>query len=331
MAASDDLHGLPIVCVRGDDAVLVRDEARRIVDELVGDGDRGLLVTEFEGDDYELRSVVDAAQTLPFLTDRRVVVARTMERFNADDLAVLVEYLRSPLETSRVVAVWQGGGRFPKAVQQAVEGAGGRIIQTNPATGKGGRRQWFDEHLGRAEIRLDAAARQLLDDTVGEDLARVPALLETLTSTFGPGTKVTAVELAPFLGAAGAVPPWELTDAIDRGDVAEAVSRLRRMLAAGERHPLQIMVTLTTHVERMLALSGSGVRTEADAAARLGMKGSTFPAKKAMQQGQKLGPAKVGKAIELLADADLDLRGASAWSSDLVMEVLVARLARLAR
>ena len=35
--------------------------------------------------------------------------------------------------------------------------------------------------------------------------------------------------------------------------------------------------------------------------------------------------------VELLAKADLDLRGATAWDGPLVMEVVVARLARLGR
>ena len=36
------------------------------------------------------------------------------------------------------------------------------------------------------------------------------------------------------------------------------------------------------------------------------------------------------RAVDLLAEADLDLRGGKAWPDDLVLEVLVARLARLA-
>jgi hypothetical protein len=35
------------------------------------------------------------------------------------------------------------------------------------------------------------------------------------------------------------------------------------------------------------------------------------------------------RAITLLADADIDLRGEAGWSDELILEVLVARLARL--
>jgi DNA polymerase-3 subunit delta len=55
-----------------------------------------------------------------------------------------------------------------------------------------------------------------------------------------------------------------------------------------------------------------------------------FPAKKALDQYRKIGGSAVARAIAMLAQADLDLRGAKDWPEELVMEVLVARLSRLA-
>jgi len=49
-----------------------------------------------------------------------------------------------------------------------------------------------------------------------------------------------------------------------------------------------------------------------------------------MRLARRLGSAAIGRAITLLADADLDLRGATGWPEDLVLDVLVARLSRLA-
>ena len=48
-----------------------------------------------------------------------------------------------------------------------------------------------------------------------------------------------------------------------------------------------------------------------------------------MQQSRRLGTEKLGRAIDLLADADLSLRGTKDWPPELVVEVLVARLANL--
>ncbi|MCZ7629056.1 MAG: hypothetical protein M5U19_08325 [Microthrixaceae bacterium] len=165
---------------------------------------------------------------------------------------------------------------------------------------------------------------------MGEEVGRLPALLELIAAANPGKDRVGPEEVLPLLGDSGGVPPWDLTDAIDRGETAKSVELLRRMMGAGGRHPLAVMATLQTHYDRMLRLDGSGVRDESAAAALLGMKGSTFPAKKAMAQGARLGHVKLARSIGLLAKADVDLRGATATPPEAVMELLVARLAALA-
>ena len=60
----------------GDDESLLSAAASELVHRLVGDGDRSLMVDDLDGDDYEVRQLVDAAQTPPFLSDSRIVVGR---------------------------------------------------------------------------------------------------------------------------------------------------------------------------------------------------------------------------------------------------------------
>ncbi len=50
-----------------------------------------------------------------------------------------------------------------------------------------------------------------------------------------------------------------------------------------------------------------------------------------MNLSRNLGPAGITRAVHLLADADLDLRRGTAVPANAVMELLVARLARLSR
>jgi hypothetical protein len=50
-----------------------------------------------------------------------------------------------------------------------------------------------------------------------------------------------------------------------------------------------------------------------------------------MEQARRLGGSSIRRAIDMLAAADLDLRGRRDLHGELVMEVLVARLSRLAR
>jgi DNA polymerase-3 subunit delta len=102
------------------------------------------------------------------------------------------------------------------------------------------------------------------------------------------------------------------------------------MTGAGGRHPLQVMAVLHNHYVRLARLDGVDAENDAAAAEALGIKPG-FPARKALQQYRKLGGGRVQRAIDLLAAADLDLRGAKELPDDVVMDVLVARLSRLGR
>jgi DNA polymerase III subunit delta len=326
----------PVHLVKGDDEVILRADAHRVVHALTADLDPGLAVEEVGRDRFAppdaseatIVPLVDAAQTPPFLTDRRVVVGRDIEMFTrAAQVAPLVDYLADPLPTTSLVLIWSGG-RIPKVLTDAVAACGGVVVDTNPGRKLAG---WIDEQVSASGVTLDRAAAERVAQWLGDDPQRLVGLLATLVGAYGAGARLGVDDVEPFLGEGGGVPPWELTDALDRGDIRASLDKLHRMTEGGGRHALQIMAALQNHYGRMLMLDGADVAGEKDAARVLGLKGSTYPARKALGQARKLGHDGVVRAIELLAGADIDLRGGKAWPDDLVLEVLVARLARLAR
>ncbi len=313
----------------GDDESILRAKAHDLVHQLVGDGDRSLMVDEFEGEEYELREVADAAQTMPFLTDKRVVVARDVGRFNADDLPPILGYLDNPLDSTDLVLVG-GGGRLAKKLTDAVKAAGGHTTNTSPPNRAKDRQSWVKVEFEEHGVRLDAAAAARIAEQLGEDAGRLEGLISVIRSTYGEGVRVGMDDIEPFLGEAGGVPPWDFTDAIDSGQTTKALTLLGRMMHGGDRHPLQMMATLHNHYAKLARLDGVDARNEQEAADAMGIKAG-FPAKKALGNYRRLGGSGIHRAIELLAKADLDLRGDSDLDPELVMEVLVARLSRLGR
>lgn len=313
--------------VTGDDESIVRSKVLDLVNQLVGDGDRSLMVDEFDGDEYEVAAVVDASQTMPFLSDQRVVVARNVGRFTAEELPPLLAYLSNPLDSTQLVLV-AGGGRLAKKLTDAVTGGGGHVTDTNPPRKVGDRASWIRAQAEEHGVRLDNHAAARIAEQLGEDLGRLDGIVAVLRSTFGEGVRVGASDVEPFLGEAGGVPPWDFTDAIDSGQTATALTMMSRMMNGGDRHPLQVMAILHGHYAKLARLDGADVRTEAEAATAIGIKPG-FPAKKALANYRRLGGTNVRRAIDLLAAADLDLRGATELDDELVMEVLVARLSRL--
>lgn len=316
---------------------------------LVGDADSALVVTELGEEAYAsadgtlaISPVVDAAQTPPMLSDYRVVVARRLGVFPAAEVDPLVDYLAAPLETTRLLLVWEKGAAqtqnrpLPAALAAAVEAAGGVCHRAEVGRGRAGK-AWLGEQLAGAAVRLDRAAADLLAEHLGENRTRVWAVLDTLEGAYGAGARLGADDVAPFLGTRGTVPPWELTDAIGRGDIAGSLGCLQRLCGPEAMHPMQILAILRNNFDRMLHLDGSGARDEAAAAevlreaGLLRRGGSTFPARGALAASRRLGPEGIRRAVALLAAADLDLRGRTALEPEVTLELLVARLSRLHR
>lgn len=309
--------------VKGDDPTLVAEEVRRLVGELAGTDT--MAVEDLSGEDASVGAIVDACLTPPFLADRRVVVVRDVGRFRTEELEPLIQWLADPLPTTALV-LSAGGGQVSQRLVNAVKKVG-RVVDASVPSGGKARTSWLVTRLHEAPVIFDAPAGALLGEHLGEDMGRLTGLLDGLAAAYGEGARIGVEELTPFLGQAGGVAPWDLTDALDIGDTEGALRNLRRMLDAGARHPLAVMGTLHRHYQAMLRLDGADVHDEQSAAALLGT--APFPAKKALTQARRLGSTGIARAVALLAEADIDLRGAKAWPGELVLEVLVARLSKL--
>jgi DNA polymerase-3 subunit delta len=333
----------PVHLVLGDDPTLRSDLVRALVAELVGADDPSLAVEEFtlagraddgpgEGDTGVpngrppvIAAALGAASTPPFGTERRVIVVRDVGALGATDTEAVVRYLADPMPTTVLVLV-SGGGRTPAALTKAVKAAGGKEVR--PRSERTG--DALASALEHAGLTLTPAAVRRVTEWLGDDAGRVPALLDVLRAAYGEEARVDVDDVEPYLGDAGSVAPYHLTGAIDRGEADAALEVLHRLRGAAF-HPLQVMALLHRHYQRLLRLDDPSIGGEAEAAAALGGKVKPYPAGLALRQSRALGTVGIRAAYDLLARADIDLRGATAQSEDGVLEVLVARLAGLSR
>lgn len=335
----------PVHLVTGSEPTLRGLTLDRLVDELLGGEDRSLALEDYtvpprragdadavETDVPVVSAVVTALSSPPFMTARRVVVIRDVGGLSAAQVAPLAEMVAAP--TPGVYAVFvAGGGRTPAALDKALKAAG--AVTVGPDSEKTGDVLGLEARA--AHLRFTAAAAERVAAHFGEDAGRVPEFVELLHGAFGDGVTLDVEQIEPYLGEAGTIPRYELTGAIDRGDSAGALDVLHRLLHASSGveakplHPMQVMATLVSHYDRMLRLDDPSIRTQDHAVEALGGKVKGYPARKALEQCRRLGTEGLRDALGYLAQAELDLRGASGVPEQTVMEVLVARLASLSK
>ena len=327
-----------VYLIRGDEPSIVSRELEKLTISLLENEDKSLVVEELLEDDYQtdseiysVESLVSAIQTVPFLTRKRIVIGRDFARFSKkEDLEPLFAYMKDPIETNYLILVWEKGAKLqranqiPKSLIEAVNGCG-EVIDIRVGRKVNG---WIREQVGESSIVLDEASISLLEKSVGEEIGRIPAILATLESVFGSGSDLQSSDIEPYIGQAGNVVPWELTDRITSGNAASALGILTRMQGNGAQHQMQILGFLSNHYFRILQLSGRSGVTSEEAANLLGDK-SAYRAKKTLSEANRLGPEKSKRAIQLLAEADVNLRGGTGVPAETVMEVLVARLSSL--
>ncbi len=326
------------VCVVGTDATMVYDAVHNVVASALGDLDPSFALQDFTAKDVTLGSgestlprVMEALNTPPFLVERRVVVVRDAQLLLSDEVAQLGAWMSSPApRTILILAVV--GAKSNRLVKLA-----GDVVEVNVGSRVADRVAFVKEKMDEYHVVIDHATAQRVAEQVGDDVARVDALARTLQSIYGTAPLVFA-RLEPYLGDAGDVPVWDLTDAIDAGDATKAIVVARRMLESRRRAGLQIVSMLQRHYLNISRLEGSDAHSKEEAATILGI--NAFPAGKALQLAERLGAARLTTAVHWITEADLALKGGVSYGgkdleSDLdvteltVIEVLVARLARL--
>lgn len=310
--------------ISGDEA-LVSLELTSLVDRLVGDGDRSLIAEEIEcgegGPDPS--AIIDALSTMSLFADRRVVVLRDLDALPTDHHDAVGAAIIACIEGVDLVVTTTS--KLPKVLDSALAELRAEKIGAAVVSKQADRVRWVEERLVEAGFTWAPEVPRLVEGWFGGDHARVSGLIRTLVSALGEGAKLIRSDVEDFLGDAGRIEPWRLTDPIDAGNTAEALVMLHRMLS--DSHPLQVLGLLANRYAQMMKVDGRGIRTEKEAAEVLG--GHPFAAKKILEQQMRLGSANLARAVRLIAEADVDLRGGKDWDDVMVLEVLVARLSRL--
>jgi DNA polymerase-3 subunit delta len=215
------------------------------------------------------RAVAEAAQTLPMIAPRRVVIVLQAEKLfdqkkrrkadvpdgvgddeSAGSLDALVDYLEDPSPTTTLLFVFsipetaKSPEEIPLAknlkVTKVLLKAASVVVCTGLDGGKdaGG---WVEQQAAAAGLAIDRAAIARLLQLAGGDTARLRSDVQKLLLYAAGKGKVTLDDVATVSGAPEHHgDDWALVRAIEQGDTAAALRELGAALSAGGV-PFQIL------------------------------------------------------------------------------------------
>jgi DNA polymerase-3 subunit delta len=289
---------------------------RRLRDRIGDDATELLSALETGGAD-----VVAACNALGlFVSERRLVVVEHVESWKAAELEPVVDYLKAPSPETVLVLVGDGI-RKDSALGKAVAKAGELLVYDLPKRGsRADLPGWVGRQFAALGIKVDPAVSRLLVDLVGDDLDELAGEVEKLAA-WANGESIAEREVELLVAPRGEIPPFAMTDAWGRRDVAGVLEASERLLAraggpARDSVP-RIVGLMNNHITRVAecqSLAAEGVSPR-EAAERL--KKNRFYVEKLFEQAANFTPDELKDAIVRLAELDLALKGGSRLTGEL--------------
>jgi len=248
------------------------------------------------------------------------------------DLADLPAALVDPLVALAVdpgpdlaLALVHPGGVKGRGVADKLKKAGVHVVECRAL------KPWELPDFIVGEVRrdsghIDQAAAGALVDAVGTDLRTVASAVRQLLDDSDDGT-ITEATVKRYFGGRAEVTSFGVADDAMAGRVSEALAKLRWALATGVAPVLvtSAMAGSLRGLGKYLDVRDSG-RRDADLARAVGV--PPWKLKDLARQSRDWGPSSVAKALQAVATADAQVKGAAS-DPDFALEQLVITVSGL--
>ncbi len=260
----------------------------------------------------EVGPIVPALQSLSLFGDRQVVElidAQNLLKVEAEAIADLV----TGMDHEMVLLVVMARGKAPAVLDKALVAAGAakedfRQVRQRDAAG------WLTNEARKRHIQMGPEVRDELFKVFGTDLAAIASALDQLD-----GTEVTFEAVKGRFKNRPDLAPWDLTDSMDKGDVAGSLRLLADYLV--HSHPLQLIGFLERDLRRKaMALSADSLTEFAEWE---GARADNFAIKNTYTKARNLKHENLAKALSTLEKVDGALKSAPEAVHLVMLERLV--------
>ncbi len=261
----------------------------------------------FEGDSTTADDVIAAANTLPFMADKRLVVLRHADKMNAVELGILAQYAADPNPTTTLVLVAEKMAKNLK-IYKAIAATGGASEYKAPKKSEVPRIV-VDMFAARGKsLGLDAA--EVLVRGVGYDLRRISIEMDKILAYTGEREKLSRADIEAVVSTTAPASVFDMLDAVGARDCRTALRVLENLLSGGESiygiHAMSLR-----HVRQLLQARALLDRPDAqrspDAIARaIGM--SPWQAKNIIRQAQRFTAGELVAALRNAAVGEAQMK-----------------------
>lgn len=321
MSAKDLSDLKPVYLIYGSEELLLNNAVRRLRERLAEVADLDFNYDVFDGESSSADEVVAAANTLPFMSDRRLVVLRNTDKMPTSALGVLAEYASDPNPETCLVLVATKIAKNTKLFK-AVDKLKGTFEYAAPK-----RNEYPAEVVKLFAARgksVDLDGAEALVRAIGRDLRRLSTEVDKVVAYTGDAERLSREEVEAVVAVIAPPSVFDLLDAIGARDARSSLRLLAALVSAGE--PVQRLWAMALRHTRSLvnarALLDRGASTGEMSRA---MGSAEWQVRNLVKQAQRFDAEELKAALVAAADVEAKMK-TSQGDPRLVFEAWVVQV-----
>ncbi|MDN4607074.1 DNA polymerase III subunit delta [Sporosarcina highlanderae] len=247
----------PVYLLMGVERHLIDETIKRLIQALP-DGEEDSVV-RFDLDETPIEAVIEEADTLPFLIERKLIIANNASFLKAADktkekvvhnIALLEEWLLNPSPTASVVFLapyekLDGRKKITKLMMQKSS-----VVEAMPLVGRD-LTTWIQNEAGSFGVKISTEIAQLLIDMTGDSLLALSSELAKIAMYLDGKGEVTKEVVELLVPRLPEMDVFRLTDAYMNGNVKETIKIYHDLLRNGEE-PIMLTSLIAGQIRLMI-------------------------------------------------------------------------------
>ena len=317
----------PIYFIYGEETYLLDKALDAITKAACPEGTNDFNYDAFQGRDIDGGAILNAAQMLPMMASRRLVVVRDLQEVKPNVLEPLTEYFKDPSPTTCLVF-------HARTINKSIDGRLSMIRKLRAAAEVCEFNTLYENELGpflsrqanERGLRLRRDASAYIVDAVGTEMAALDQALTKIDLYLGPGDddgprEVTVDDAQAVVARTRNRSVFDLTDALGDRDYQTAHEVLERMLLDGES-PLVISAMISRHFRIVARLQDPELRRASRSQAAKAVRVSPYFVGDYQRHARTFPPAEVRAILHRMLSVDIALKSSS-LSDRVIMEKLL--------
>src|SRR4051794_20115567 len=227
----------------------LRERATRAVADLAlkSSGLREFNETTYKVSESSIQEALAAANQLPMMSDRRVVVMTDFAKIRDADEEALAHYLHAPCESSTVILVIDELDKRRKITKTLTE----KCVAVEFAPLKGAElTSWAKSHLRELKVEADERTLHYIIGLVGSNVRLLTVEFEKLATAALPSSRITMDLVDQLVGQSSELSNFDLGDQIVARNRSRALQTLRRILEDGAE-PVMLVGLIAGNFHRL--------------------------------------------------------------------------------